>query len=345
MAQLRQAKSKPFKLPFITILSHGLLAVICFHFGVLSGSTGATKDVECPAMAQCPECPKVPPPVICPEIPQDSKRSKGDLFPDTVGKFVSGAAVVDRADFLNTYDTGLPWDEPQPRNDQVLLLYSQRESAPQKHMNPDGKIPQYKSAKEATQNCEVMKTVHLTPAVSTLPNTCLAIVGQWESFMVHRWMRLPEHGELDPGADLKLVSRSHLVKGTYQDLPKAKVLAGRYGDMLRDYLERLPGTLDRLKPLADKAAGKHRTVIVMVCNFGQAELLMNFVCSSRARGMDIYQVLVFATDEDVAGVAKGLGLNVFEVGDDFGEMPKDAARMYGDLKFTGACWIAITIHI
>jgi hypothetical protein len=35
-----------------------------------------------------------------------------------------------------------------------------------------------------------------------------------------------------------------------------------------------------------------KTVVVMTCNHGQSELLLNFVCSTKARGFDLTNVLV-----------------------------------------------------
>ena len=52
----------------------------------------------------------------------------------------------------------------------------------------------------------------------------------------------------------------------------------------------------------------------MVCNTGQSELLINFICSAQARGFgDVVRekVLVFATDEGVLDIAQGLGLRAF----------------------------------
>lgn len=49
----------------------------------------------------------------------------------------------------------------------------------------------------------------------------------------------------------------------------------------------------------------------MVCNHGQSELLMNFVCSANARNLDLSTVLVFATDEETKDIAEGLGLAAF----------------------------------
>jgi hypothetical protein len=49
----------------------------------------------------------------------------------------------------------------------------------------------------------------------------------------------------------------------------------------------------------------------MVTNFGQAQLLVNFVCSARARGLDISRLLLFATDRETSKLAESLGIPVF----------------------------------
>ena len=41
------------------------------------------------------------------------------------------------------------------------------------------------------------------------------------------------------------------------------------------------------------------------------ELLVNFACSSRARGIDLGNVLVFPTDKETKELAEGLGLTTF----------------------------------
>jgi hypothetical protein len=72
---------------------------------------------------------------------------------------------------------------------------------------------------------------------------------------------------------------------------------------------------------------------VQVVNFGQVELLFNFVCNARARKIDLSNILVFATDNDTYELVKGIGLHVFEVGEAFGPMPTGAAQRYGDRTF------------
>jgi hypothetical protein len=84
--------------------------------------------------------------------------------------------------------------------------------------------------------------------------------------------------------------------------------------LLETYFSRLDDTLSKLGPIAKACAGRDNTVIVMVCNTGQSELLINFICSAQARGFgDVVRekVLVFATDEGVLDIAQGLGLRAF----------------------------------
>jgi hypothetical protein len=53
------------------------------------------------------------------------------------------------------------------------------------------------------------------------------------------------------------------------------------------------------------------TVIVMVCNYGQSELLMNFVCAARSRHMDTSNILVFTTDIETTHIVQALGLHCY----------------------------------
>jgi len=79
--------------------------------------------------------------------------------------------------------------------------------------------------------------------------------------------------------------------------------------------------------------GNAKIVVAMVCNFGHVDLLLNFVCSARSRNLDLSQVLVFALDTRTAGLARSLGLNVFDVGTAFGEMPDEVSVGFGDDVF------------
>jgi hypothetical protein len=71
-----------------------------------------------------------------------------------------------------------------------------------------------------------------------------------------------------------------------------------------------------------------------VCNFGQSQLLLNFACAARARGLDVSSVLVFATDQETKDLAQSVGLTAFFDEKNFGSMPQKAADKYGDATFT-----------
>ena len=92
-------------------------------------------------------------------------------------------------------------------------------------------------------------------------------------------------------------------------VPKEKDMK-KHWDALRNYFNHLDDVISELKPIAEGVAKKN-TIIVMTCNMGQSELLMNFVCNARAKSLDISNVLVFPTDEETKELAEGLGLATF----------------------------------
>ena len=83
---------------------------------------------------------------------------------------------------------------------------------------------------------------------------------------------------------------------------------------------------DRLKPILTKIA-KENTIVVMVCNNGVLDLMMNFVCSARARNLDISNLLVFATDEETRTALTSMNIAVFDDEGAFGDIPKKEAKV------------------
>ena len=49
----------------------------------------------------------------------------------------------------------------------------------------------------------------------------------------------------------------------------------------------------------------------MTVNKGQSELLMNFICSARYRGLDLQNVILFPTDQFSKDIADSLDLATF----------------------------------
>jgi hypothetical protein len=114
--------------------------------------------------------------------------------------------------------------------------------------------------------------------------------------------------------------------------PPTKAQTMEYWAILATYLQTLPTVLERLRPIVEKIAIK-KTVIVLVCNFGQSQLLMNFVCNARSKNLDLSAVLLFATDIETKELAEGLGITTFYDEVNFGRMPKQAAMRYADHTF------------
>lgn len=310
----------------LNLVSHFVVAMFAFQIGVLFGSS----------MHQCNND----------GIAETTARSPGGVsftsgavFPkQSIGQLIAGAALVDRANFIQQYDIGVPWDIPSKSgNDQVMVLYTHPDTLPaalRPGQQQNHSLPIFADANIATQNCLEMQVVLVKPERK---GQCVSIVGQWESFHVHHFMRLSpsEKGQADLKNPMQYVSKYQQASGRAPGLPSAEALLNSYGPILKDYLERLPSILDRLSPLAQKVAGSGNTVVVMVCNFGQSELFLNFVCSAKARNLDLSKILLFATDDEMMALAEAWGVTAFAVGDDFGEMPKKAARAYGDKVFAG----------
>jgi hypothetical protein len=217
-----------------------------------------------------------------------------------------------KEDFTNMLDLGVPVDLPSKGAEDVLILYSSDFAKPKHIPNGNGSIPLL-SMEESVAGCDYLNVI-LTDK-SGHRNQCVAIVPQYESYHVQKWMRVPKtlkgHGKLDNAEPLVMVSRGMTHNGKDQlEVPKAQHIQQNW-EMLEKYMAGFEDSLAKLKPLAEKVATKDNTVTVMVTNFGQSELLVNFVCAARSRNLDTSSILVFATDNDIKELAEQLGLTAF----------------------------------
>ena len=248
----------------------------------------------------------------------------------SVGRFATGLATVSRDEFANRFDMGVPLDPSSRGNNQVLLLYGQNSALPsnafeKQQSSSSGKVPFIESVEEATENCAHL---HVVLTDTSRSNQCIAVMGQYESFHIQKFMRLPNNGKaekLDKNAPLRLVNRGAQDSGRLSTKPPKTSESLEFWKTLQKYLETLPGMLERLRPIAEKIA-RDNTIIVMTCNHGQSELLINFVCAAKSRNLDVSSVLLFATDMETKVLAEGLGLSTFYDEEIFGGMPKKAAR-------------------
>jgi hypothetical protein len=161
-------------------------------------------EKKCPEKEECPEpeekeCPELecPPQKDCPAIPDSpesrvlsSGTSKSyNPFPELVDRFAAGMAYTTQENFTKTFDLGVPIDRPNKEGEKgVLIIYNTPESIPRRAQRgvdiSGGPI----SAREATENCDQMNV--LFTYHEGRRKQCLAIVPQYESFHVQKWLRV-----------------------------------------------------------------------------------------------------------------------------------------------------------
>jgi hypothetical protein len=233
------------------------------------------------------------------------------LFPaEAVGRYAVAMARAPKQEFTDHFDMGVPLDRPNAGSEDILLLYSSVKSLPDAHLaefaDPNT-IPSL-SIPAAVENCEYLNIV-LTDF--SRRNQCLAIVPQYESYHIQKWMRVDGRGKLDIKAPLRMVSRGQQSNGLDRFAPPDLNRDTRkLWSMLQIYFESVDEIISELKPILSKIA-IHNTVIVMVCNFGQSELLINFVCSAKRRNLDISNIIVFTTDQETTDIATAMGLTAY----------------------------------
>ena len=266
------------------------------------------KDVVVPP----PPAKPIPPP------PAPPKSCVSNLFSKSIQHFVKGLARVSKDDLMITFDFGVP-TKVNPGNDvlDALILYNKADAFPSddelakeiRFEDPTKPLPRL-TAKEATKNCDTMNVVLIDNPSNT--RQCFALVGgQTESYHIQRWMRrLDEKTPLNSTYPLKLSSRMWSARGRKEYLAPDDESVKRHQEKLFIYLTEADRMKAKLKEILEKIH-RQNTVVVVTCNFGQSELLMNFACSARSRGIDLQNVLVFPTDLETKDLADGMGLSTF----------------------------------
>ena len=82
----------------------------------------------------------------------------------------------------------------------------------------------------------------------------------------------------------------------------------------------------------------------MIANEGVLDLLLNFICSTRAalpNQIDISTLVVFVGEASYAQVIESLGVKAF-YSEALGYIPKEAAATYGDRVFGRMMWLKAT---
>mmetsp|Transcript_10301 Transcript_10301/g.15808 ORF Transcript_10301/g.15808 Transcript_10301/m.15808 type:complete len:534 (+) Transcript_10301:161-1762(+) len=303
-------------------LSHSLVALFAFYLGVYVG--GATTEHPSSKHHDC----------ICPQKTSlgpsfqanhnVNASSKANIWPDSMKSLFHGAARVPREEFMQQFDIGVPLDNSHSQNNEVLLLYGP--GTLPVASDTTSSIPRIPSISTATEKCKIVKQVLLQQD----KQSCLALVGQWESFHIHKWVR---GNDSEPAVLFENVPRSHTSIEDEQSFPphgKSVLMAKQYGQ----YIGLLDELYAELKPIAAEVAGSdNNAVVVMVCNKGQSVLLANFACAAKARNLDTSKILLFASDLYTHHLAQSLGLRSYHHPKLFEDTPEQAAKVYGDHVF------------
>jgi Nucleotide-diphospho-sugar transferase len=195
-----------------------------------------------------------------------------------------GIKTIDRQSILDTFDMGYPRG---PKGGDGLLINLAK-------LQPEY-LPLRSNAVAATAECDVVKVIQ------TNATSCVIIVEGQDEYHVSKWTRQKQ--------SWRPVSRFQGTTVTLQNPPKP-VSTKLLDHMLQNYLTHLSMTLDKLRPIAARIAKSANPLVIMVCNAGHVEILLNFVCASRNVGVDLSSYLIFATDLTTKTLVSSWGLSV-----------------------------------
>eukprot|EP00804_Cyclotella_cryptica_P003175 CCRYP_013784-RA/>CCRYP_013784-RA protein AED:0.19 eAED:0.19 QI:142/1/1/1/0/0.5/2/65/398 len=297
---------------------------------------------------------------------QLKSTSDGEIFPKSASGVALGILRVSKAEFLRGFDFGVPNKHKPNENDiDALILYNNPSALPSeitlKNDATHGKLENGSrvianaSVSVALASCDTLNIIFL-PLQNSPRNSfpeCYVMMSDFESYHINRWMRVPNFATtpkkndrvLNHSLPLRHVGRITLAtKGVDElDVPvlwddfddRKKGFLFQHFDAVRTYLENVDSVLKDLKKLLHerKVVRSDNTVIVMTVNNGQSELLSNFICSARRRGLDIGSLLVFPTDIESKILADGLGVATYYDEKNFGRLPSAEAKIYGDPIF------------
>lgn len=203
-----------------------------------------------------------------------------------------------QTEFKTKYNNGTPKKFlTHSGNSEVIVLYNAYKSRSLNFKEMRG--IQTLGTEEALENCDTMNVVYQNPKVGS--GQCLAILRDYESYHVQRWKRINDDASTSKSSGFVPLGQMDPINASEME---------ETTEMLKKFLKTQNQIKLELKKRLDRTA-IDRTVIVMTANFGQAELLTNFVCSSNSKGFNLSNVIVFATDTRAEKVSQGLGLETY----------------------------------
>jgi hypothetical protein len=165
---------------------------------------------------------------------QNQKQRKRP-FPVSSNKMFIDYKTISREKFLNNNnnknnnmignDLGVPLDYTQPGAEDVLIIYTSPESLPtststEKDSDNDSNDSNDNADNNnmnALENCHTLKVILQTPTSGQRDKKdnqqCIAIIPQWESYTIHKYMRLENSHNSSSHVDLK---------HTYKYVPRSR---------------------------------------------------------------------------------------------------------------------------
>ena len=249
---------------------------------------------------------------------EQQRKQQSRRFPSkSMSKFINGVARVKKDELNDFFDFGNPTEQGKGTGQEdSIILYQNKEvyptdSALKRSVEyDDGNGIPLTDTQSATENCDAMNVIFTDNPGNT--RQCTAIIGNFESYHIQRFMKVDTVTSSKVQADLplKLVSRGYASRGkaNFYSPPSDGRFSPvkRHWAMLKTFLQNVvDNVLEDLRPILDKVA-RDNSVVIMTCNMGQAALLMNFACSAKRRGFDLGNVLVFPSDIETRDLQKDL---------------------------------------
>ena len=301
---------------------------------------------------------------VCDMSKIPSYQSPRRRFSASVSSIATGAATISRDEFFSAFDHGFPLPTGSQQTDDggakdVLMLYRGENTLPKGREGTaaatffstdnggNAELPSL-SVDSATAHCDNVLVVNLRnpfdERAGEAPKQCLALTSGYGGPNIYRWKATGHYNEtlslLDGNGMNSRRFKPEGIRGRFMDVPSVKSSELHRSGTLR-YLQSLDEALDTLRPILENIARKRSrrntkekgTVVIMAANKGFSSLISNFCCTSLANGIDLSNVLIFATDTASYENAQALGLSAFHTEKYLGPLPEEAAAEQSNPDF------------
>ena len=294
----------------------------------------------------------------------DHNRKQNENTNNRDPSFIQAMARISKHELMSAFDNFGVATLESPLTDEALLIYNHADAIPDKLLqsskNEHEYITRIDNVTEAIQNCGSLNVQFTHTPVGFHPQCHVWIPAHnLPAFYVDRWMRLSDdattNNKFDHNAPLQHVGSITTPTGVDRfDLPAFKPLISAHWKALLQFFEHADEVLKDIQKLLESNGIKppttkqmnqtfaHEAITVMTVNYGQSDLLVNFFCAAKSRGLDLHRVLVFVTDEEtkhlVEGFSKDLGVMVYYDERNFAALPKGGDDVkYGEQQIDVRC--------